>query len=40
LLIVPIVYSLTDSVVVNTIGRLPPRSARLLTALLMGSRSE
>jgi len=36
LIIVPIVYSLTDSAIRNTIGRLPPRAARLLTLLLMG----
>jgi multidrug efflux pump subunit AcrB len=36
LLIVPIVYSLTDSVVKSSIGRLPRRAARFLTLILMG----
>jgi HAE1 family hydrophobic/amphiphilic exporter-1 len=36
LLIVPIVYSLTDSVIKNTVGRLPRRTAYLLTRVLMG----
>jgi hypothetical protein len=37
LLIVPIVYSLTDSAIKNTVGRLPRRAARFLTLILMGS---
>jgi multidrug efflux pump subunit AcrB len=36
LAIVPIAYSLTDSMVRSTIGRLPRRAARLLTLILMG----
>lgn len=36
LAIVPIAYSLTDSIIKNTVGRLPRRVARLLTLLLMG----
>ncbi len=36
LLIVPIVYSLTDSFITNTVGRLPRRAARLLALILMG----
>jgi multidrug efflux pump subunit AcrB len=36
LVIVPIVYSLTDSAIKNTVGRLPLRAARFLTLILMG----
>jgi hypothetical protein len=36
LVIVPIAYSLTDSVIHSTVGRLPRRAARLLTLILMG----
>jgi HAE1 family hydrophobic/amphiphilic exporter-1 len=36
LAIVPIAYSLTDSVIASTVGRLPRRVARFLTLILMG----
>jgi multidrug efflux pump subunit AcrB len=36
LMIVPIAYSLTDSIISNTVGRLPRPIARLFTLLLMG----
>ena len=36
LVIVPIVYSIMDGVIGNSIGRLPRRAARLLVLMLMG----